>query len=51
MMTKYSKYEHSQPSEAPVFLPEPNELDTDFKNLKKWLDEFTKRPNHIDTGV
>ena len=51
MMTKYSKYEHSQPSETPVFLPEPNELDTDFKNLKKWLDEFTKRPNHIDTGV
>jgi len=43
MMTKYSRYEHAQPSEAPVPLPEPDELAEDLKLLKAWLDEFTDR--------
>jgi energy-coupling factor transporter ATP-binding protein EcfA2 len=43
MMTKYSRYEHAQPGEAPVPLPEPDELAEDLKNLKAWLDEFTTR--------
>jgi hypothetical protein len=44
MMTKYSYYEHSQPGEAPVALPEPDELEADLTKLKNWLAEFTKRP-------
>ena len=43
MMTKYSCYEHAQPSEAPISLPEPDELGGDLQNLKAWLDEFTAR--------
>ncbi|HUT86770.1 MAG TPA: hypothetical protein VMX15_01615 [Candidatus Heimdallarchaeota archaeon] len=43
MMTKYSRYEHAQPEEAPVELPEPNELEQDLKRLKAWLDEFSDR--------
>jgi energy-coupling factor transporter ATP-binding protein EcfA2 len=44
LMTKYSRYEHSQPLEAPVQLPEPDELETDFNGLKQWQAEFKKRP-------
>jgi len=44
MMTKYSRYEHAQPYEAPVPLPEPDDLAEDLKNLKAWLNEFTSRP-------
>ena len=40
LMTRYSRYEHSQPLEAPVQLPEPDELETDFKRLKEWQEEF-----------
>ena len=43
LMTKYSRYEHSQPLEAPVSLPEPDELETDFNALKDWLSEFKER--------
>jgi hypothetical protein len=43
MMTKYSRYEHAQPGEAPVPLPEPDELSGDLQKLKAWLDEFTAR--------
>lgn len=43
MMTKFSFHEHSQPSDAPVPLPEPSELDEDLTKLKNWLDEFTTR--------
>lgn len=43
MMTKYSRYEHAQPGEAPVALPEPPELEKDLQELKAWLDEFTAR--------
>jgi energy-coupling factor transporter ATP-binding protein EcfA2 len=44
LMTKYSRYEHSQPLEAPVPLPEPDKLDADFNALKSWQAEFKKRP-------
>jgi energy-coupling factor transporter ATP-binding protein EcfA2 len=44
LMTKYSRYEHAQPDEAPVLLPEPDELDGDLKRLKAWLDGFNARP-------
>ena len=44
LMTKYSRYEHSQPAEAPVTLPEPDELETDFNGLKQCQTEFKDRP-------
>lgn len=43
LMTKYSRYEHTQPDEAPVPLPEPDELHADLKRLKGWLDKFNAR--------
>ena len=43
LMTKYSRYVHPQPIEAPVHLPEPDELETDFNTLKDWQTEFKKR--------
>lgn len=43
-MSKYSRYEHSQPSEAPVPLPEPDEIAADLTRLQTWLTEFTDRP-------
>ncbi|MEW8552671.1 MAG: AAA family ATPase [Candidatus Thiodiazotropha sp.] len=43
LMTKYSRYEHSQPLEAPVTLPEPDELEADFNGLKQWQTEFKNR--------
>jgi hypothetical protein len=42
LMSKYSRYEHSQPNEVPVQAPEPDELEADLISLKKWRDEFTK---------
>ncbi len=43
MMTKYSRYEHSQPNEAPVPLPEPDEIAADLTRLQIWLKEFSER--------
>ncbi|MDO8544495.1 MAG: AAA family ATPase [Opitutaceae bacterium] len=43
-MTKYSRYEHSQPTEAPVPLPEPDEIAADLTRLQTWLKQFTERP-------
>jgi energy-coupling factor transporter ATP-binding protein EcfA2 len=43
LMTKYSRYEHSQSLEAPVPLPEPDELEADFTALKKWQEDFKSR--------
>jgi len=43
LMTKYSRYEHSQPGEAPVPLPNPDELKTDLEGLKGWREEFVAR--------
>lgn len=43
-MTKYSFFEHSQPTEAPVTLPLPDEIGADLKKLLDWQAEFAKRP-------
>lgn len=43
MMTKYSRYEHAQPREAPVAPPEPDEIEKDLKRLKEWQTEFSGR--------
>ena len=42
-MTKYSRYEHSQPNEAPVEIPPPNEIELDVDKLIAWLKEFNSR--------
>lgn len=44
-MTKYSSFEHSQPDESPVEIPEPEELENDIKALLDWLSEFNNRKN------
>ena len=43
LMTKFSRYEHSQPNEVPVPAPEPDELEADLKKLKQWREEFVAR--------
>ena len=43
LMTKFSRYEHSQPNEVPVLPPEPDELEADLNQLKKWRDDFIAR--------
>jgi ABC-type Mn2+/Zn2+ transport system ATPase subunit len=43
MMTRYSRYEHSQSAEAPVALPEPEELEEDIAKLKGWRDAIEQR--------
>jgi ABC-type lipoprotein export system ATPase subunit len=43
LMTKYSRYEHSQPNEAPIPLPEPDDIATDLTRLQAWLKEFSAR--------
>jgi len=47
LMSKYSRYEHSQSSEAPVVLPVPDELAEDIRRLIAWHGEFTKRPAEV----
>lgn len=42
-MTRYSCYEHSQPSETPIEIPQPTEIEEDVDNLLKWLTEFNSR--------
>jgi SspJ family small acid-soluble spore protein len=44
LMTKYSRYEHSQPNEAPVAPPAPDELKTDMEALRDWRTAFVARP-------
>jgi energy-coupling factor transporter ATP-binding protein EcfA2 len=46
-MTKYSRYEHSQPDEAPVELPMPDEIDSDLKNISKFIESIRKRNRGI----
>ncbi|MBF0262092.1 MAG: hypothetical protein HQL97_09700 [Magnetococcales bacterium] len=43
MMTKYSRHEHSQPNEAPVVSPTPDELKADLESLRAWRTEFVQR--------
>ncbi len=42
-MTKYSRYEHSQPAEAPVPIPVPDEIENDLIVIINWLDNFKNR--------
>jgi energy-coupling factor transporter ATP-binding protein EcfA2 len=42
-MTRYSRYEHSQPTETPIEIPEPDEIEKDIDKLLEWLTEFNKR--------
>lgn len=42
-MTRYSYYEHSQPGETPVEIPEPSIIEIDVDRLIAWLTEFNKR--------
>ena len=43
LMTKYSAFEHSQPEESPVELPNPDELLADMTALKDWREEYRRR--------
>lgn len=43
LMTKYSKFEHSQPTEIPVEKPKLGEILEDLESLKRWRDEYVKR--------
>lgn len=43
LMTKYSCFEHSQPAESPVELPNLVELYADLTSLKTWREEYSKR--------
>lgn len=43
LMTKYSGFEHSQPTESPVELPKPDDLLSDMSSLKIWREEYDKR--------
>jgi len=42
-MTRYSYYEHSQPGETPVEIPEPSIIEADIEKLLKWLNDFNSR--------
>ncbi|MDE0154162.1 MAG: hypothetical protein OXS28_00915 [Gammaproteobacteria bacterium] len=50
LMTKYSGFEHSQPTESPVELPSPKELHDDMMALKNWREEYAKRPISATVG-
>ena len=43
LMTKYSKFEHSQSKETPISLPEHEELLEDMKRLRTWREEYKNR--------
>lgn len=43
LMTKYSYYEHSQPNETPVPLPNPDEITEDLEMIKNWEKNFKDR--------
>ena len=43
LMTKYSRFEHSQPAESPVQLPELSDVLADMKMLKNWREEYKER--------
>jgi hypothetical protein len=43
IMTKYSRFEHSQSEETPIILPEPDELETDLKAIKQFIEKVQNR--------
>lgn len=45
MMSKYSCYEHSQPIETPLPLPDIADLETDLITMANWAKEYDKRCN------
>ncbi len=45
MMTKYSYYEHSQPSEKPIDLPKLEDLEKDIEEFINWGKEYKSRLN------
>ncbi len=47
MMSKYSRYEHPQPNDAPIALPELNEIKTDLEALINWLGTFDKKKKEL----
>jgi hypothetical protein len=46
LMTKYSYFEHSQPPESQIIIPEPLVLDTDLDKLINWHNDFKKRQDN-----
>ena len=44
-MTDYSRYEHSQPDEAPVELPRPEEIEKDLREIVDFIEVIQKRKN------
>jgi energy-coupling factor transporter ATP-binding protein EcfA2 len=43
LMTSYSRYEHSQPDEAPVELPRPEEIEKDLREIVDFIEAIRKR--------
>lgn len=43
LMTRYSRFEHSQSDEIATELPDPDELEKDLENAIAWCEEFSKR--------
>lgn len=43
LMTSYSRYEHSQPDEAPVELPMPEEIEKDLREIVDFIKAIQKR--------
>jgi energy-coupling factor transporter ATP-binding protein EcfA2 len=43
MMTSYSRYEHSQPEEAPVELPRPDDIEKNLKEIASFIETIQKR--------
>ncbi len=43
IMTKFSRYEHSQSDESPVSLPKPDELEKDLTAIVAFIDKLQKR--------
>ena len=48
MMSKYSKYDHSQSNEKPVSLPSIDEFKEDVKTINDWYNGFKKQLKKYD---
>ncbi|MCZ0933456.1 MAG: chromosome segregation protein SMC, partial [Oligoflexia bacterium] len=44
LMTKYSRFLHSESGETSGPLPKPEDLKEDFESLTSWIKEFENRP-------
>ncbi|MDR2407096.1 MAG: AAA family ATPase [Bacteroidales bacterium] len=44
MMSKYSRFEHSQSDESPIVFPTHDEIEKDINRMADWYEEFSKRP-------